>query len=73
MPGLSLKTISDLVPDYRLFANCRACQHSAPLNLARLIATHGPDFRIDQVKPRLRCQGCSSRDCGIQIVWAGNG
>ena len=52
---------------------CNACHSMRDLKMVVLVAKLDPAFPIAGVRTRLRCRECGSRDCGIRLVWTGNG
>lgn len=53
---------------YYYGANCRSCLRSRRLSLVRLRATLGDDFPLKDVRPRLKCQTCGSRQIVITFL-----
>ena len=47
--------------EYYFGAYCGKCKHHARLSLVKLRARLGDDFRLIDVRERLRCQRCRSR------------
>jgi hypothetical protein len=68
---IGLFILEDLSDKYRLYGVCNACHRMDRLNLFSLVTRLGSDFPIGQVKTRLKCGECRSKDCGIRIVWVG--
>ncbi len=73
MTAVAVSTLADLTQSYRLYGVCNACHRMERINLLKLSLALGAAFPIMRVKTKLRCNKCDSRDCGIRIVWAGNG
>lgn len=48
-----------------LWATCRACSHRAVLNPAEIAQHCGYDVPVCEVKPRMRCGRCGSRDADL--------
>ena len=71
MAAVGISQLADLTASYRLYGVCNTCYRMDQLNLLRLSNSLGPQFPISQVKTKLRCLNCESKDCGIRIVWAG--
>jgi hypothetical protein len=53
---------------YYYGAYCRKCRHTARLSLAKLRALLGDDFPLKEVRPRLRCRRCRSRQIVITFL-----
>jgi len=49
-------------------AYCRKCKHAARLSLEKLREHLGDDFPLVNVKDRLRCERCSSRQIVITFL-----
>ena len=71
MAAVGISRLADLTASDRLYGVCNDCYRIERLNLLRLSNSLGPQFPISQVKTKLRCRDCESKDCGIRIVWAG--
>jgi hypothetical protein len=71
MTVVSISTIQDLTDKYRLYGVCNTCHRMDRLNLFSLVTRLGATFPIGQVKMKLRCKQCRSKDCGVRIVWVG--
>ena len=52
---------------------CNTSHRMERMNLLKLSMALGNRFPITRIKSKLRCNKCSSGDCEIRIVWAGNG
>lgn len=61
-----MNTLFDFPADqFRILGACDSCDHAEWLNQGKL-----PDeMRIDVLRKRVTCQACSSRDCGIRIMY----
>ena len=73
MSAVALATLADLTKSYRLYGVCNSCRRMEQMNLLKLSMALGAGFPITDVKARLCCSKCGSKDCGIRIVWSGNG
>ena len=73
MSSFALSTLADLTQSYRLYGVCNACHRMERVNLIKLSMALGAAFPIMRIKTKLRCHECRSKDCGIRIVWVGNG
>lgn len=56
-----------------LIANCKMCHHSARLDFEALLDRFGPWLAIDDVRSRLRCACCGSREVEMHTVSPGAG
>lgn len=54
---------------FAILAFCDACGHQALLDRRRLPT----GLTVQQVRARLRCSACGSRDTSIRIVYTGAG
>lgn len=43
-------------------AECSRCHHNQEIDLAALRISLGPDFKIDNIRERLRCSECGQTD-----------
>jgi hypothetical protein len=73
MTAAALSTLADLTHSYRLYGVCNTCHRMERINLFKVSQVLGLGFPITRLKSKLRCDECDSRDCGIRIVWDGNG
>jgi cysteine sulfinate desulfinase/cysteine desulfurase-like protein len=53
---------------YRLHAYCSACEHDAILSPLRLSQSVGWEIRIDDLRKKLRCSKCGSREAMMSVV-----
>ena len=70
---ITLDTIGSLAENgYILYACCevRGCLRVAPVDLGALVRSRGADMPVGDVKARLRCTACGSRETSIRIAWA---
>ena len=51
----------------RLLAICDDCLNVAALDPGVLVQQHGPGFTTADLKPRLRCSRCNSRNTCLQV------
>ncbi|MGR9089884.1 MAG: hypothetical protein ACU85U_04800 [Gammaproteobacteria bacterium] len=73
MSAVALSAIADLTQSYRLYGVRNAGRRMERQNLLKLSMALLATFPITQVKAKLRCNKCGSKDCAIRIAWAGNG
>jgi hypothetical protein len=48
---------------------CRACKHHAQVNLVAMAASLGESFPLADLRPRLRCSECGSRNTISTTLW----
>jgi hypothetical protein len=65
---LETDTLAHVDDNYYHGAYCCKCKHSARLSLVKLRARLGDNFRLKDVRPRLRCQRCQSRQIVIAFL-----
>ena len=66
-----MKTLGDLLERFQLYAVCTDCERMERLPIPMLIEQFGAALSIDEVRRRLRCQGCRKRTGDIRIVYVG--
>ncbi len=66
-----MKTISDLVERFQLYAVCTDCERMERVLIEDMLSHHGPDLTIDSLRRRLRCGQCRRRTGDIRIVYVG--
>jgi hypothetical protein len=54
---------------FSILALCHTCRHQRVLDLSRL----DPDLSIPDLRARLSCSACGSRDTSIRILWIAAG
>jgi hypothetical protein len=65
---LETATLAHVDDSYYYGAYCRKCKHSARLSLSKLRAHLGDTFPLRQVRYKLRCERCSSRQIVIAFL-----
>ena len=65
---LETASLAHVDDSYYYGAYCRNCKHTARLSLVKLRARLGDDFPLKEVRPRLRCQRCQSRQIVITFL-----
>ena len=62
--------LSDFPPDqFTISLFCGACDHRADLDREKV-----PGYMtVQELRQRLRCSACGSRECSIRIAYAGAG
>jgi hypothetical protein len=65
---LETATLAHVDDSYFYGAYCRKCKHSARLALEKLRKHLGDNFRVRDLKDRLRCERCSSRQIVITFL-----
>ena len=65
---LETAALAHVDDSYYYGAYCRKCNHSARLSLVKLRKHLGDSFPLVEVKDRLRCERCSSRQIVITFL-----
>jgi hypothetical protein len=65
---LETATLAHVDDRYYYGAYCRMCKHSARLSLVKLRANLGDNFRVSEIRERLRCERCKSRAVVITFL-----
>jgi hypothetical protein len=65
---LETAALAHVDDSYYYGAYCRKCRHTARLSLVKLRAHLGDDFPLKDVRPRLRCRRCRSRQIVITFL-----
>ena len=65
---LETAALAHVDDSYYYGAYCRKCRHTARLSLLKLRVQLGDDFPLKDVRPRLRCQRCRSRQIVITFL-----
>lgn len=65
---LETATLADVDDSYYYGAECRSCHHSSRLGLERLRSVLGPDYPLTQLRSRLKCRQCGSRQITISFL-----
>jgi hypothetical protein len=70
MEYAKLETATLALVDDRYYcgAYCRKCKHSARLSLVKLRTNLGDNFRVAEIRQRLRCERCKSRAVVITFL-----
>jgi hypothetical protein len=67
-------TLAQLIElKYDILVTCIKCGHKAKVNLAKVVATskRGDQVTVDDVRERLKCTECDSKN--VSIIVAGSG
>ena len=65
---LETAALAHVNDSYYYGAYCRKCRHTARLSLLKLRAHLGDDFPLKDVRTRLRCQRCRSRQIVVTFL-----
>lgn len=65
---LETASLADVDDTYYYGANCPSCLRAVRLSLARLRGTLGDHFPLKNVRPRLKCHTCGSRQIVITFL-----
>ena len=61
-------TLASLIRNrYRLHASCEACGHHRDLDIGELAHRFGSMIPVPEIRSRLRCTACRSRECGVHV------
>ena len=61
-------TLADVDDSYYYAVDCRSCLRNARISLLRLRGLLGDDFRVIQVKTRLKCSTCGSKQFTVTFL-----
>jgi hypothetical protein len=67
-PKFSVAKLGDLTDYCYLAASCSKCQHGVRLSVARLTAKLGPEFAVEDILKRLRCERCGSKQATLTYL-----
>lgn len=67
-PKLEDALLKDVDQTYYYGASCGPCGHASRLDLNKLRAYLGPDFKLKDVRPRLKCEKCGNRQVIISYL-----
>lgn len=70
MPGYEL-TLAQAVERLAYCVSCHQCGHKARIDLQKLIERLGPQYRIGEIRSRLRCSKCGAGEQIILVLWRG--
>jgi hypothetical protein len=65
---LETATLKDVTDDYYYGCSCQSCQHTVRLKLSSLRDRLGGDFPLSKIRPRLKCERCSSRKVTVTFL-----
>ena len=72
--GRRAVVLGDAVRDgHPLWVFCEACCHSATVDPARVAARVGYDCPVPELKRRMRCSQCGSRQVDVRVKYEGPG
>lgn len=71
MSAISAKALSDFSYALELYGVCNACHKKERMDLVKAAMALGWSFPINQLNTKLRCDGCGSTDCGVELLWTG--
>jgi hypothetical protein len=66
-----MQRLVDLIENFRVYAVCVPCGRMHALDLETLVARHGADATVANVRDRVRCRACGRRSHDIRIVYVG--
>jgi DNA-directed RNA polymerase subunit RPC12/RpoP len=65
---LETAVLSDVDEGYYYGASCQKCEHRSRLDLVKLRSYLGEAFPLVQIRKRLRCERCGSREVTIVFL-----
>jgi hypothetical protein len=65
---LETAALKDVTDEYYYGCSCQSCLHSARLSLSKLKIQLGDDFPLINIRGRLKCRICSSRNVTITFL-----
>ncbi len=68
---LETAALAHVDDSYFFGAYCRQCKHGARLSLVKLRARLGDDFPLREVRKKLRCERCQSRQVVVTFLAPG--
>lgn len=63
------RTLGDLSPEQRLWANCEHCGHSRKLDLDDLRTKYGTRLPLRRLGRMLRCRRCQQRAAKVMLTY----
>lgn len=67
-PAHSL-TLAEAVSELVYLIECAACKHKTQIDLAAMATKLGDGFRVQDLRPRLKCAQCGSRNTIATTLW----
>lgn len=62
-------TLAEAVDQIDYGACCNRCRETHRIDLAQLLARFGPHFTVDEIRPRLICTKCDTREIIVVTLW----
>lgn len=62
-------TLAEAVSELVYLIECSACKHKARIDLTAMAAKLGDSFLVDDLRPRLKCAQCGSRNTIATTLW----
>ena len=73
MSSITIHTLGDLGPNFWLGASCESCFHFADIDRHELARRMGSDAVLDDIRRKLRCRQCGSREVLLYRGWDAGG
>ena len=70
---LSTATLADVDDSYYFGADCRSCLRDVRLSLVRLRSPLGSDFPVANIRGRLKCSTCGSKQIIVTFLAPNHG
>lgn len=62
-------TLAEAVQVLYYGASCNTCRETRRIDLQAMLERLGPDFLVDDLRPRLRCARCGRKDVISVMLW----
>jgi hypothetical protein len=69
MPLTENLTLAEAVEQIVYGANCTVCHEVRRIDLQAMLQKLGADFRLGDLRPRLRCAKCGSKKVIVTTLW----
>jgi hypothetical protein len=67
-PKLETALLKDVDDRFYYGANCSSCLHASRLSLTKLRAHLGDDYPVTQIRRRLKCELCGSKQVTVTYL-----
>ena len=66
-----MQTLSELIECFHLYGVCEPCDRMEQIDLQKLVEHYGPNYPVQEIRKRVRCDGCGQRTENLRIVYVG--